>query len=355
MKILQVISRFDFGGAENYVRELANDLSKKGNRVWISGTPGRQIKQLNDGVCFIGSCFLCKLILFRAIHYVWMIRKHQIDLIHAHQRLPIVAASLAGWLTNTPVVVSVHGRVRHDLSFFLSRRIPQLYIFVSQQVLVVSRFHGLLAPKSVVIPNGISDKPANCAIRPYSIGYISRLDSRHASVVSMLIEIMPMLHSEFPEVTLTIVGDGTSFAELRKKTASINHQLGKSIISMPGYIENFSTAAVAPELIVGVGRVAMEALQRGCTVIPINCKRTGSVVTEKNYEFYLNNNFMNINGLKPDREKLIELISDYFHHRTKYREKGAYLSEKINNECCWNAISSKIYEQYDQVVKQKIE
>ena len=270
MRILQVVSRFDFGGAENHVRELSNQLQQCNHQVFIISQRGRQTQLLERGITFIRSRFWCKLILLRALFYIYQIRKYQIEVIHAHQRLPIVAASIAGLITGSPVVATVHGRARYDLRSRLSRKIPKNYIFVSQQVLEVSRHKQQIENRSVLIPNGVHLTQSDKNLNPFHLGYISRMDKRHLRMVQLLIAIMPRLKERFPSIQLSIIGEGNKMQQIRQQAEQINLHAGRCIIQIHGYLDNVNQQEKDMGLIIGVGRVAIGAAMSGCAVISAN-------------------------------------------------------------------------------------
>ena len=64
-----------------------------------------------------------------------------------------------------------------------------------------------------------------------------------------------------------------------------------------GFISKLEIDEFFPELVLGVGRVAIEALARGANVISVNSKRMGHIVAPPNYNEYAINNFVHIHGM----------------------------------------------------------
>lgn len=352
MKILHVITRFDFGGAENYVRELSNELANQGHDVYILSKKGRQNNLLNSKVHFLKTTISSNSIIFKAIRLIRIVKKYNIDVIHAHQRLPIVSACIAGIIRQKPVVVTVHGRVKYDLRSKVSRKVPSCFIFVSSKVLTVSKFYKQLVEKSVIIPNGIPKTSINYKHVPYQIGYVSRLDAKHATVIYTLMAILPKLSNEFKGVSLSIIGDGGELENIRKIAKNINASLGYEAIIVHGYIENLSHQEVVPELTLGVGRVAIESAIKGCSVISINSKRMGHILNSENYEFYKENNFVNIKGVPPTEELIYTEISNFFKNRNTHRNESIQLTKAFHNDFDIERIAEKISIIYTKAVNE---
>lgn len=344
-----MISRFDFGGAENYVRELANQQALQGNHVYIISKQGRQMSLLHPLITYLPVKRYQQWFLFKIPLLIFYSKKIKFDIIHAHQRQAIFTTSVAGYITKIPVVVTIHGRVRHDLPTRISRTRPSRFIFVSQQVLSVSKFAKKIKSKSIVIPNGVH-LPATLPSRiPFHIGYLSRIDSRHSLVLEQLIKILPELKNQFPELQLTVFGEGSGLTSLKKTATEINSLLGSETIHFHGYIENFSELEQVPELFLAVGRVAIEACAHGISVISVNQKRMGSIIEPDNFEFYKTNNFVNIFGGPPTESCLYETISRFLQNRNNYSLTSTQMVSIFQYEFSWEKIGAQITGEYQKL------
>ncbi|MBP8643737.1 MAG: glycosyltransferase, partial [Bacteroidales bacterium] len=355
LKILQVVTHFDFGGAENHVRELSNELAAQAHDVYLVGPSGKQIKLLNQKVHFVQASQLSKLLVFQTFFLIYLIKKHQIEVIHAHQRLSILAACWAGFITGTPVVATVHGRVRFDLRSSFSRTRTSKIIFVSHQVLKVSKYYSEINHKSVVIPNGINFQKVIPKRIPYGMAYISRMDSHHKEVVDMLIGLMPDVTASFPQASLWIFGEGKQVEYLKKVASQLNQSLHREVVRICGYVENFNQQDILPELVLGVGRVAVESLANGLNVISMNCKRMGSIVNLRNYSAYRLNNFVDINGIPPTRESLLSEINKFFQNRVQYKDESILIREKVIQEFNIKTITLQTMNVYSEATQKQLQ
>lgn len=185
-----------------------------------------------------------------------------------------------------PVVATVHGRVKHDLRSVIARRLTPKIIFVSNQVLIVSRHYQSIRHKSVVIPNGISIPEKLPTIEPFTIGYFSRIDTRHLEVIRSLVLAVEKLKADYSSLKLVIFGDGKEFQHLKELVSEANTRLSDEVMLLRGYVNIQAAWNEFPELILGVGRVAIEALAHGASTISINYKRMGDTITLVSYEEY---------------------------------------------------------------------
>lgn len=333
MRILQVINRFDFGGAENHIRELCNEQVAMDHQVILVARNGRQRPLLDKRVQFCEvPKWMGKLMLVNAMLVAFLALKYKVSVIHAHQRLPILSACLAGTLLHIPVVVTVHGRVKYDIRSFLSRKLSTRIICVSRQSLTVASCYETIKHKSVVIPNGIPIPKKAPVLEPYTIGYISRMDDRHSEVIRHLIEAVEQLKSEYPQLKLKLMGDGKGATKLKPIVEAANLRMNSDTIQFKGFINNLEQSNTYPELILGVGRVAIEALARHSNLISVNCKRTGALITPENFEEYAINNFVNVHGIPPTTETLYQHVKTYLTNRDAHRTMATTVSSRVINE-----------------------
>jgi len=351
MRILQLVTRFDFGGAENHVRELCNELVANNHQVILVSRNGRQKELLDNRVVFKPLPLpVSNLILTQVVIILYHLLRYKIDVIHAHQRLPIISACIAGFILKVPVVVTVHGRVRHDLRSVIARKFASKIIFVSNQVLTISRHFESIKHKSVVIPNGIPIPQKSPEIEPYTIGYFSRIDERHLEVIKNLVLAVEELKADYPNVRLMIMGDGKEVERLKLLIFETNSKFNQEVILYKGFVKSLENWSFFPELLFGVGRVAIEGLARRANLISVNYKRMGEIVTLSNYEQYALNNFVNVAGLPPTQEKIYNQFKIYYEQREVYRSQAPTLALKIENDFGINKTTNRIIEVYSSTL-----
>jgi glycosyltransferase involved in cell wall biosynthesis len=352
MRVLQIVKYFDFGGAENYVSELSNTLDILGNNVFVIAGSGRQTKQLNKSVKYTRLKMYDILFPIHIIQLIYYITQHKIQVIHAHQRFPIFIAAIAGRITNIPVVATVHGRSRYDLRSKLARNYISKIIYVSQSIKNTSVIFPEIQHKIIFIPNGTFIKPINLEnkIKP-QICYISRLDQSHFNVIhAMINEVLPKLILNFPDISFNIIGEGKFLQPVIEDSIRINIRLNKEICIVSGYQSNISDIVQNSLLVMGVGRVAIEALACGTSVLSVNDKRQGTFIITENYAFYKENNFVAVEQNAPDPEKLFSLLTNFLNNISYYRKETACVQNLIDHDFNIMKTTAEIQELYKKCI-----
>jgi glycosyltransferase involved in cell wall biosynthesis len=350
MKILLLIKRFDFGGAENHVCDLANSLIKSGHEVWVISRKGRQIFRLHPQIRFIEFRFSYLLQKFHAQNIRTFVIRNKIEIVHAHQRLPIRIACLCHFSGDVKIIATVHGKVRHDLSSRFVRNKTDKIICVSKTVFFFALKYPEICHKTFYIPNGLvffsSEQKTSYAGR--NIFYISRLDNPHYRLISMIINIvLPKLMVYFPDVTFTIVGDGIKLKTIQKEAEKTNSKLGSLAIKTTGYLSAENALLYKASLILGAGRVAMEAVAKNIPVLLINPNHTGPLLISENYKYFSEKNFVAVNYPPPDSDLIFSAISDFFKSVTVNQHEFQLLKKWVARDFDMEVITRQIADLYN--------
>ena len=347
LNILLLIHRFDFGGAENHVCDLANALCKERHKVFVVSRKGRQQTRLSKDVNFVKFRFRDFML---PIHLLWLIGfvlRHRIDVIHTHQRLPVLIGSLAGWVTRRRVVATVHGRARYDLRHFLSRRFSQKIIFVSKAVMHYGLERFNIAHKSVFIPNGLI--PSNCECDPAKqrLFFAGKINKSHLCFLEMMIrEVLPGLRQSFPGLELIILGDGRKMPQLQDLVDEINDSPGKDICTVRGYTPDVAECYSTASLVIGVGRVAMEAAGAGIPVLISNSKRMGGMLSVEKYNQLKDYNFVAVEAGPPVPFELADVITDFCQGNEFWKSEAMKVKQLILSDFGMDKVIAVIIRQY---------
>ncbi|VAX10880.1 Glycosyltransferase [hydrothermal vent metagenome] len=234
---------------------------------------------------------------------ITLIRKHNIDLIHAHWLVPqgIVAALIKSTLPNAPeILCTSHGGDLFSLRGWLFTALKKWVINKSDHISVVSE-----AMKQYLIQMDIS--PEKITVAPMGVDLQSRFipdkkQRRQNTLVFAgrlvekkglihLIEALPAVLEHYPDLTLRIAGDGPEEASLRSRATKL--QLDATIKFL-GPIKNedlpaiYQSGAIAvfPFIISpsgdqeGLGLVMIEALGCGCTLIASDLPAVKDVILD---------------------------------------------------------------------------
>jgi glycosyltransferase involved in cell wall biosynthesis len=324
------------------------------HNVFIIARKGRQESWVNKGVRFISLPLKDSLIPFLIPVICYLSLKNKIQVIHAHQRLPIFLACIIGKITGVPVVVTVHGRTRYDLRSWISRKCSTKIIFVSRHVLQVSARYEEIKHKSVIIPNWVAISNNQSDKDPYSISYISRMDKNHATLILLMIQkvIFPLV-SEFSGITINIIGDGGFLPVIREEAKRLNTRVKREACIVYAFAPDVKRIIHRSELILGVGRVALEALACGVPVLSINQKRMGTIISTDNYPFYRDNNFVAVGYPAPDENSLINQLTKFFTDLKYWQKEASILKGYINEDFNPRKMSDSIELLYDETIKSR--
>ncbi|MCU0472779.1 MAG: glycosyltransferase [Bacteroidales bacterium] len=354
MRILLLIKSFDFGGAENHVRDLANQLEENDNEVFVISAKGSQTERLNRGIHFRNLKMSDIFSLLQIIYLCRFLSVNKIDVIHAHKRLAVFLGSVAGKIMRVPVVATVHGRPRYDLRSRISRKFTDSIIFVSKRTIDANRELLDIIKKSVFIPNGVEIRENTAQRDYYSVSYICRIDKKHSSVITMLIrDVLPEILREFPQVSLNIIGDGKYLKALTRKAEEMNTFHKKTVCKIRGYVTEVKPEIKRSGIVLGVGRVAIEALSCSVPVILLNQRFLGGFITEQNFHFYKHSNFVAVTHNAPDSGVLTEILREYFKNPAHYQAEASGIVKLVRENFCIKKISSDIMAVYINAVESK--
>lgn len=350
MNVLFLIRRFDFGGAENYARELANSLAEGGDKVFLFSKNGRQRRLLSPHVLFRPANFTKRLLLFSLVRLFIFVKWHKIDVIHAHQPSAILTACWLGKLARLPVVVTVHSTTALELTSDLTRNTPARIIYISRHTMERSDWYPSLRPRCRYIPNGIKPREWQAHGDEQRLVYCSRIDKSHARLLQLLIEeVVPRLKVKFPSLKLEIVGDGDLFRQVEMWAKKTNSLLGAETIVPTGFQERFVTQG---SLVIGVGRVALEALSAEIPVLSVNSRRCGPRISPANYALFSENNFVDVTAQPPTVGSLLESIESILANYHAAQSESRLLREKVHVELTLANMSEKIRLEYLEAARE---
>ena len=299
--ILQIIPALDTGGAELSAVEIAQAIVQAGGRALVATTGGRMAKAITTAggeiIVFPAATKNPALMLANARALAGIIRRENVDLVHARSRAPAWSALWATRMTNRPFVTTYHGAysergpLKRAYNSVMAKGSPVIANSAFTAGLIRSRY-GTRAENIRVIHRGVD--PA--AVNPATIAP-ARLDALRRTLnfapgqrmilhparltrwkgQGVVIEAMARLAArDGPASAITVFagsdqGRSGYSAELQRLIAT--HRLGASV-RLPGHIDDmpaaFALASVAviastePE---AFGRTAIEAQMMGCPVI----------------------------------------------------------------------------------------
>ena len=279
MNILLVTMEMQVGGAETHIFELAKELKKRGNNVCVMSAGGKYADMLvENNIKHIYAPLKDKkpqnmLKSYNLIKKA--IKEQNINIVHAHARIPAFISGKVCKRLRIPFVTTVHGiyKVTPLLKLLTNWGTKTLAVSddIKKQVMDV---YNIEEKNIKVTVNGINTesftKGENTKIqkeigldkKKFTIIHVSRLDNMSSNVAEMLINIAEKLNEKIGDgVQLVIVGAGEQLENLKNKASVYDN------VILTGLRTDVADVLKNADLFVGVSRAALEAMSCELPVI----------------------------------------------------------------------------------------
>ena len=283
MNILMALSQLEITGAEVYATTISDILIEKGHKVHIvSDTLNKETKAEYTKLEFNKRSIKNRI---KQVKFLLkFIKENNIDVAHAHSRASSWSTHIACKIAGIPLITTVHGRqpVHASRKFFPA--FGDCTITVCENI--KKHIENDLGVKNAsVLRNGINTNEYSRKDMPVNekkiISIIGRLSGPKGEVAFKLLD--SVLDTKKYEVRL--IG-GKSLPEKFEKY--------KNEIKFWGYINNLPEKMAESDLIIGAGRVAVEALLVGRPVLAIGEAKSIGILSRKNITDALSSNFGDI-------------------------------------------------------------
>lgn len=269
------------GGAETHVVSLAKHLRRRGWDVCVASAGGELVRELNSsGVPHFPAPLDSRspfrmLGAYRTIDRI--ARDRRIGLVHAHARIPAWIAEKVCRNLGIPMAMTYHGTFAGGPFWRAFTRKGDATIAVSEDIRdYTQREFGFAASSVTVIPNGIdleafrvpspveTESARKSLLLEQSSGpvvlYASRLEDDLTGVAKAVVDACDMVRAKYPDLLLLIAGDGDGLPAVRQHADSANKIAGRPFVRCTGYLRETFHAYAASDLVVGMSRVALEAM-----------------------------------------------------------------------------------------------
>ena len=347
MNILMALSQLEVTGAEVYGVTLADELIKRGNKVYIvSDTLTKPTKAKYIKIEFNKRSLAQRIDQVKTL--VKIIKENDIQVVHAHSRASSWSSAIACKITGIPLITTTHGRQPIHFSRKVIKGFGDFGITVCENIynqLVESL--GVKKEKLCVLRNPVSCEEYNFSDVPNGdkkvVSIIGRLSGPKGDVCFDLLEKLYLKDN----YVIQVIG-GKEIPERFKKF--------KDKVNFMGYINNVSEEIRKSHVIIGAGRVAIEGILSGRPVIAVGEQEYIGLVSEESIEKSLNSNFGDVNPKSKgiDVSNICEDIEKSFNLS---KENLLKLREIIEENYSFTKIIDEIEEIYQKqyVLKKKYE
>lgn len=285
---------WDIGGAKTHIETLVQQLRQNGNRVVLVGNDEEIVRQFKSIQAYcINYRSLNPWSIIRNYSLLKkLIKKHRVQVIHAHQRTACAYAWLLMKTFNIPYTITFHDKWRrlHRIYKFV---LPDRCVAISQGVKdhIVSLFE-LKDAQVEIVENGvqIEGQLSNNGSMPNSgqkktlILHATRFDAKKTPIVLLLCDSIASLAPDFHRIELVIAGDGILRAAVEEKVQETNNKCGRKLIRYIGPRNDIASLVKEIDIAVGTGRFALEAMAAGKPVVAIaNGSDFPGVITPDNW------------------------------------------------------------------------
>ncbi len=278
MKVLMATMQLGIGGAETHIVELSKALFAMGVDVMVASNGGEYVSELEEaGIKHfkVGLNRKDPISLIRAYKELKrIITQNNIDVVHAHARIPGFLCGILKRRLNLRFVTTAHWVFSTKFPFNLLTNWGERSLAVSDDIRnYLVENYGSRHENIRVTINGVDTKKFSDDIdfsdiadefgfgeNKERIVYVSRMDTDRSLAAHKLIEVTPYIRSKIHNLEVVIVGGGNDFENIKNEAEAINKELGERVIIVTGGRTDINKFVASAKVFVGVSRAALEAM-----------------------------------------------------------------------------------------------
>ncbi|HRJ55842.1 MAG TPA: glycosyltransferase [Anaerolineales bacterium] len=303
MRVLQIIDSLRYGGAQKLMVTYAGQATVRGVDVTVVALSPKEAMPLAPQIEALGIPVVSfpadKLFtISRLSNLIKYVRDGKYSVIHSHLTYANILAGIVGLMTHTPVVSTLHSvalDVRH--SHPLRDRMEWLALRNFARVIAIGpsveeAYSKLLKRDMDLIPNAVNSGVvlssverdavrAGIGVNPSNFLLISVGRLSPDKCFDDLLRSFAIIHSQRPETTLVIAGDGISRAELEEQTKTLG--LTDSVFWL-GMRDDIPALLAASDMFVSASKreglpiAILEAMMAGLPLVVTDVGESSSLV-----------------------------------------------------------------------------
>lgn len=329
MNILMALSQREITGAEVYAATLTEQLMKRGHKVVIVS----DTLTVKSDALFIPLAFNERSLADRFSHVrklCRIIKEHDIQVVHAHSRASAWSCAIACKLCRIPLITTTHGRQPVHLSRKINKSFGVKSICVCENIRTqICNDLGYAQNNTILLRNPVDATAFNFTPKSTSEHdgdnalKSNNQDDKHEILVALVgrlsgpkgdvaYEVLSKL-SEHKHIQVQIIGS-KFIPERFNKFENLEN------VHFLGYRTDVPELMKKADVIIGAGRVGIEAMLTGRPLIAVGEAIYEGLVTKANIGAVLSSNFGDINSinethldfstLKDDVEAAVKLTGD---------------------------------------------
>ncbi|PIP19908.1 MAG: hypothetical protein COT38_02645 [Candidatus Omnitrophica bacterium CG08_land_8_20_14_0_20_41_16] len=292
MNILQILPELNVGGVETGTLDLAKYLVRLNHKAVVVSAGGTLVKDLEAVGAKHYQLPVHKKSIFTMVKMVPLlveiIKKEEIDIVHARSRVPAWIAYFACRRTNAVFITTCHGYYKkHPFSYVMgwAKRVIVLSNVIARHMIeafAVPHERIRLIPRSVDLEKFKYSRPDKRRGREFNIGIISRITPIKGHLY--FIKAMAKVAKVVPSLKVWVVGDAQKSHEAYKEELHVlTRRLGLDHCTeflgtqknIPEILSHLDLLVLSTTTHEAFGRVIIEAQAAG---VPVVATEVGGVV-----------------------------------------------------------------------------
>ncbi|MHB1048853.1 MAG: glycosyltransferase [Bacteroidota bacterium] len=306
MNILQVLSQYEVTGAETFAATLSDVLIAQGHSVTIVSDTFRTPTNAEIIIHPVGKRDVAQRIT-NVSFLKRIIKEKKIDIVHAHSRAASWICFFATRGGSVPLVSSMHYRQHLHFSSKLFSVYGEKRVAVCRSIYThLNRELKYPMEKLALVHNGIDLTRWNFRPREYSkegkkiVSFVGRLTGfKGDSLLIIIKEIFPRVYAKYKNVEFHIVGAMSGNNPIYTAIAETNSAIGSEVIVAKGFSSDVESIYRTSDVIIGSGRVAMEAMACGSIVVSIGESNSVGIISPSTEQKALITNFGDLDKRRP--------------------------------------------------------
>lgn len=276
-----------------------------------------------------------------------IIKEEKIDVVHVHPFYSVFPAVFAAKIANVPIVYTFHGYASFNFPYkindvilfqsILESEIDKIFSVSEIGVSIIN--NATFSEETVLLPNSIdlNQYKKHSIINNKVWALISRLDEDKMDEIKKVISSLNDINIE----KICIYGDGDRKKELQN---FINSKQLQDKVELMGHYDNlYEELNGKYNGIMGISRVAMEAIAMGYPTMIVGCGKIAGIMNLKMYNAIKKYNFINTIFKDITIDKLNLQLEDVY----KLKDERNQICDTIRQQYS----AKMIYEKYEQEIK----
>ncbi|WP_056028956.1 glycosyltransferase [Paenibacillus sp. Leaf72] len=364
MNILMFVSQLNTGGTEKYIHSVSRYLISKGFRIGVVTMGGPLLNSFKKAGITVHLLSPQKKSLVERISLLSLIiSKGRYGLLHAHDSMSFRYAAILHRQYKIPLIATVHGTYHKQSALLATSKVAKHLIAVSPNLSNwLVRHMKISSNKILMIPNGIDTltfnsisnkkkwrKALTLPLSAQILVYAGRFSSDKLPIAKKVILASEIVAKNNLNFVAVLFGPGSSVtrSKLEELAAKANRRLGRRAIYIRPPLPDIQHAYYAADVIVGTGRVALEAMACARPVIATGVAGYCGVVEPKNINEIIRVHFGDHGAIVSITvKKLSEDVNSILSRPRRARLLGEFGAKTVKDRFSIKKVGSQLIQAY---------